>query len=257
MRTAGADPDERLERRAARSRDGTPLSVQAADGRCIRTLAPSVALADLLGRADERDPRLVVELDPKLAAGHADGDGALAPAVRDGGGRSGDGARARRARLARRRAPTRARSARSGRRRGRAGRSSAPGSARAARSAGRAGAGRRGRRRGARPRAGSRPTPRVSSIRSPPSAIVSVSPTSTSPTPIATRPSSRTAAGYARPETAIVTCGVPARAASHAAAMRLPLPENSATEPSGFQITISARLPSAETTSTTPSEPMP
>ena len=50
---------------------------------------------------------------------------------------------------------------------------------------------------------------------------------------------------------------VAARAASQAAAIRLPLPENSATDPSGFQITISAREPSAETTSTTPSEPTP
>ena len=60
-----------------------------------------------------------------------------------------------------------------------------------------------------------------------------------------------------RPETPIVTCGVAARALSQAAAIRLPLPENSATEPSGFQITISACAPFAPTTSTTPSEPIP
>ena len=39
--------------------------------------------------------------------------------------------------------------------------------------------------------------------------------------------------------------------------MRLPLPENSATEPSGFQITISALAPCTATTSSTPSDPIP
>ena len=59
------------------------------------------------------------------------------------------------------------------------------------------------------------------------------------------RPVVADAAGYARPATAIVTWRRRRRAPSQAAAIRLPLPENSATEPSGFQITISACAPSA------------
>jgi hypothetical protein len=39
--------------------------------------------------------------------------------------------------------------------------------------------------------------------------------------------------------------------------MRVPFPESSAVEPSGFQMTTSARAPLAETTSSTPSEPTP
>ena len=45
--------------------------------------------------------------------------------------------------------------------------------------------------------------------------------------------------------------------ASQRAAMRVPLPESSAVEPSGFQITTSARSPFAEMTSRMPSEPTP
>ena len=52
-------------------------------------------------------------------------------------------------------------------------------------------------------------------------------------------------AGYVRVPTAIETCSSPQRRASQRAAMRVPLPENSAAEPSGFQIAISARAPSA------------
>ena len=49
----------------------------------------------------------------------------------------------------------------------------------------------------------------------------------------------------------------PERSASQRAAIRVPLPESSAVEPSGFQITTSASAPSALTTSSTPSAPMP
>jgi hypothetical protein len=45
------------------------------------------------------------------------------------------------------------------------------------------------------------------------------------------------------------------RAASQQAAMRVPLPESSAVEPSGFQITTSASSSPAASTSTMPSVP--
>ena len=97
----------------------------------------------------------------------------------------------------------------------------------------------------------------VNSTRSPSTSTVSISPTSTSPTTIPIVPSSRSVAGYARSPTAIVTAFAPDRCTSQRAAIRLPLPENSATDPSGFQIAISACAPSVDSTSTTPSEPTP
>ena len=60
-----------------------------------------------------------------------------------------------------------------------------------------------------------------------------------------------------RGPTATATSSAPLRRASHRAAMRVPLPDSSAVEPSGFQITISARGPSTASTSRIPSEPTP
>ena len=48
--------------------------------------------------------------------------------------------------------------------------------------------------------------------------------------------------------------GLPVRRASHAAAMRVPLPDISASEPSGFQISTVTSSSVAERTSRTPSE---
>jgi len=53
------------------------------------------------------------------------------------------------------------------------------------------------------------------------------------------------------------TVSAPLLRASQRAAIRVPFPESSAVEPSGFQITTSARSPFAEATSTMPSEPTP
>ena len=64
-------------------------------------------------------------------------------------------------------------------------------------------------------------------------------------------------ATVSRPAVTIVTSSDPVSSASQRAAMRVPLPDISATEPSGFQITISAWAPERFTTSSTPSEPMP
>ena len=65
----------------------------------------------------------------------------------------------------------------------------------------------------------------------------------------------RAAPREGRPRSA--PCRRPPRRASQRAAIRVPLPDSSATEPSGFQITTSAVSPSAETTSRIPSEPTP
>jgi hypothetical protein len=55
----------------------------------------------------------------------------------------------------------------------------------------------------------------------------------------------------------ILTVSAPLLRASQRAAMRVPFPDSSAVEPSGFQITTSASVPFADTTSRTPSEPTP
>ena len=60
-----------------------------------------------------------------------------------------------------------------------------------------------------------------------------------------------------RGPTATTTSSSPLRRASQRAAILVPFPESSAVEPSGFQMTISARVPSADSTSRIPSEPMP
>ena len=91
----------------------------------------------------------------------------------------------------------------------------------------------------------------VSSTFSPIASIVSIAETSTGPRLISTCPSI-TRAGYSRPPALTVTVETPLRRASHAAAIRVPLPENSAREPSGFQIEISSPLRSR-----TPFDPMP
>ena len=91
----------------------------------------------------------------------------------------------------------------------------------------------------------------VSSIRSPIASIVSMGEISASPRLISTWPS-MTRAGYSRPPALTVTVAASSRRASQAAAMRVPLPENSARDPSGFQIVISLPLRSR-----TPFEPMP
>src|SRR6476646_10262508 len=58
-----------------------------------------------------------------------------------------------------------------------------------------------------------------------------------------------------RGPTRIVTPSAPHCPTSQRAAIRVPLPDSSAVEPSGFQITISACAPSTETTSRIPSDP--
>jgi hypothetical protein len=60
-----------------------------------------------------------------------------------------------------------------------------------------------------------------------------------------------------RGPTVIRTSPEPLLRASQRAAIRVPLPDSSAVEPSGFQITTSARSPFAAVTSTMPSEPTP
>ena len=60
-----------------------------------------------------------------------------------------------------------------------------------------------------------------------------------------------------RGPTRIETSSSPLLRASQRAAMRVPLPESSAVEPSGFQIRTSASAPFAEITSRMPSEPTP
>ncbi len=72
----------------------------------------------------------------------------------------------------------------------------------------------------------------------------------------ASRPPSIVAT-VSRPAVTIVTSPDPVSSESQRAAMRTPLPDISATDPSGFQITTSARVPERATTSSTPSEPMP
>ena len=97
----------------------------------------------------------------------------------------------------------------------------------------------------------------VSSTCSPPTSIVSGSPTSTAPISCSTSRSPRIVAPTRRGPTRMRTRSAPPRRASQRAAIRVPLPDSSATEPSGFQITTSAVSPSAETTSRIPSEPTP
>ena len=58
-----------------------------------------------------------------------------------------------------------------------------------------------------------------------------------------------------RSPTRTVTSSAPLRSASHRATIRVPLPDSSAVDPSGFQITISASRPATATTSRMPSEP--
>ena len=48
---------------------------------------------------------------------------------------------------------------------------------------------------------------------------------------------------------------MPSRSISHAAAIRVPLPDSSAVEPSGFQITIATEPSSVPAISTIPSVP--
>src|SRR6185437_3038277 len=97
----------------------------------------------------------------------------------------------------------------------------------------------------------------VSSTASPSTWIVSGALTSTRPMACSTSLSPRSRATTMRGPTRIRTSSSPVRRASQRAAMRVPLPESSATEPSGFQITTSALSPSVETTSRIPSEPTP
>ena len=66
-------------------------------------------------------------------------------------------------------------------------------------------------------------------------------------------PSIRATTG--RSPTRIVTVPAPVRAASQRAAMRVALPDSSASEPSGFQMRTSAQSSPEATTSTTPSVP--
>ena len=107
---------------------------------CLLVVFCQLTFADLLGRPDEREPVLLVQLDPQLAA-RASG---RSPGSRTSRSRSQPRRPRRRSSRRRssppRRAPRRARSPRAGRRRGRAGRSCAPGSGRSSRSAARAGA---------------------------------------------------------------------------------------------------------------------
>ena len=70
--------------------------------------------------------------------------------------------------------------------------------------------------------------------------IVSVAPTSTVPMSISTSAPSRIVATTSRGPTTMRTSPAPLRLASQRAAMRVPFPESSAVEPSGFQITSSA-----------------
>src|SRR5215204_6497825 len=97
----------------------------------------------------------------------------------------------------------------------------------------------------------------VNSTVSSPTSSVSGSCTSTAPMSISTSRPSRILATTLRGPTRIRTVSAPLRRASQRAAIRVPFPDSSAIEPSGFQITTSASLPSAETTSRTPSEPTP
>jgi len=55
----------------------------------------------------------------------------------------------------------------------------------------------------------------------------------------------------------MTTASAPVSRPSHIAAILVPFPENSASDPSGFQIATSAAAPSALKTSTTPSAPIP
>ncbi len=59
-----------------------------------------------------------------------------------------------------------------------------------------------------------------------------------------------------RAPTRTVTCVAPVSSASHRAAMRVPLPDISACDPSGFQITISSASSRRPMTSSTPSAPL-
>ncbi len=97
----------------------------------------------------------------------------------------------------------------------------------------------------------------VNSSSEPSTASVSGAPTSTLPISVSTMSPPRMRATTSRGPTATTTSSAPLRRASQRAAMRVPLPESSAVEPSGFQITISARGPSTASTSRIPSEPTP
>ena len=152
------------------------------------------------------------------------------------------------------RAPRRGRSGRDARRHGRAERSCGLETAGASRSAGRGGGGRRGSGRRAGPRReGSRPTP--SSPRSRRSD--SGAPTLTSPMSVSASRALSIRATTSRPPASIFTCVAPVSDASQRAAMRTPLPDISAVEPSGFQIVTAARSSARPATSRTPSDPIP
>ena len=97
----------------------------------------------------------------------------------------------------------------------------------------------------------------VNSSSEPLIASVSGAPTSTLPISVSTMSPPRMRAATSRGPTATTTSFAPLRRVSQRATMRVPLPESSAVEPSGFQITISARGPSTASTSRTPSEPTP
>ena len=149
-----------------------------------------------------------------------------------------------------RRAPRRGRSPRLGRRCARPARSSGSGSARAFRAAGRSARSPPGRRR--RRRADCRPR-RASARPRRPSRADQRRP------PRCQSRSSHPAASAPRmlrpPRTLTVASSRSSRAISHAAAIRVPFPDSSAVEPSGFQITI-ATAPSATCrTSMIPSVP--
>ena len=71
--------------------------------------------------------------------------------------------------------------------------------------------------------------------------MVSGAPTTTTPTSVSTITSSTIRARTSREPTRTTTSDAPERAASQRAAMRVPFPDISAIEPSGFQITTSSR----------------
>src|SRR3954454_17367205 len=79
------------------------------------------------------------------------------------------------------------------------------------------------------------------------------SPTDTGPRFCSTRPSGSIRARTCRGPTCTVTSSAPVRSASQRAAMRVPFPDISAREPSGFQIAISSQSSPVRKTSRIPS----
>jgi len=97
----------------------------------------------------------------------------------------------------------------------------------------------------------------VNSSASPSTSSFSGSPTSTRPIWVSTWSPPRIVAVTSRGPTVTLTSSRPVSRASQRAAIRVPFPESSAVEPSGFQITTSMLAPETDVTSRIPSDPMP